>query len=131
MVIETPSVIVITEHKGDKTINLDYLKENERGRYIELLSRNLIRKFNRLNENEKVDESYNLFKNVEIEPIYGGKKSIPLTDDKTLRLAIGNKLRFKLGYLDDVQKKVFKVGIDAGFGIQNAFGMGFVMEKLK
>lgn len=136
MVIETPSVIVVTDHKGDKTVNLDYLKEDEKGRYLELLSRNLIRKFNRLNQAkqdaaEQVDESYELFKNVEIEPIYGGKKCIPLGDDKTLRMAIGNKLRFKLGFLDEVQKKAFQVGIDSGFGIQNAFGMGFVMENMQ
>lgn len=127
-VIETPSIIVVTENRKGNPYALDFLKKEEKAKYLYLLNRNMIKKYNSFN-GERIDENHNLWKNVSIEPIMKGKYSIrcePLNFD-----FIGNKLRFKLGYMDEVQKKVFQHCFDAGFGGYNAYGMGWMVENMK
>ena len=131
-VIETPSIIVVTEHlkgngsKKEGIKSLDFLKKGEKERYLYLLRRNLIKKYNSFN-GQKINEDYDLWKNVAVEPILKGKYSI-YCEPLNFKF-IGNKLRFKLGYMDEIQKKVFNFGLDAGFGGYNSYGMGWMVEN--
>jgi CRISPR-associated endoribonuclease Cas6 len=125
-VIETPTIIVVTEHVNGKMKAWDFMKKDEKEKYLYLLRRNLIKKYNSFN-GSKIDENYDLWNNVIIEPILKGKYSI-YCEPLNFKF-IGNKLRFKLGYLDEVQKKVFNHCFEAGFGGYCSYGMGFVMEK--
>jgi CRISPR-associated endoribonuclease Cas6 len=125
-VIETPTIIVVTERVKGRIKSLDFMEESEKERYLYLLGRNLIKKYNSFN-GSKIDEDYDLWKNVMIEPILKGKYSIPC---ESLGFKfIGNKLRFKLGYLDDIQKKVFNHCFEAGFGTYCGYGMGFIVKE--
>lgn len=129
-VIETPTIIVVTEHlrMENKIKSLDFLKKEDKERYLYLLRKNLIKKYNSFN-GSKIIEDYDLWNNVMVEPTLKGKYSIPCEPLK-FRF-IGNKLRFKLGYMDEVQKNVFNHCFETGFGAYNSYGMGFMIENMK
>jgi CRISPR-associated endoribonuclease Cas6 len=126
--IETMSIINLTEHKNDKTLPLLY--EDNKGKYIEQLSKNLIKKYNLLRE-KKIDSGFKLFENVEIGVV--GKRdnySIPIIFNENKKFnVIGNKLYFKFNNITDEQLAVFQICFDAGFGERNAFGMGFMVTR--
>ena len=126
--IETTGIIVVTEHlkNSNKTKSLDFLKEDENERYLQLLKKNIIRKYNTFNGKE-VNENYDLWKNMVIAPIMRGKYSVycePLNFN-----FIGNKIRFKLGKMTIMQRDILNFAFDAGFGVYCSYGMGFMVEK--
>ena len=127
-VIETTSIIVVTEHlkKSTKIKSLDFLKEDERGRYLYMLKKNLIRKYNTFN-GKNVSEKYDLWRCILIEPIMKGKYSI-YCEPLNFKF-IGNKLRFKLGAINTTQREILNFAFDAGFGAYCPYGMGFMVEK--
>ncbi|RMD67092.1 CRISPR-associated endoribonuclease Cas6 [Candidatus Pacearchaeota archaeon] len=121
--IYSVSPIVIKE-KGHF---VDYSKERER--FIFLLNRNLLNKYNFFNKTSIT--SINLFANVKIKPIKNRflVKNIT-TKDKDIAVA-GYALSFRFGKLSETSLKVLNYVFDLGFGIKNTYGFGFMIKKLK
>lgn len=147
-ILETPTIIEITEKRKNskkelKPYSIDYLKEPEL--FKKLLAKNIIRKYNSFKSlNNKdfkiIPEDYNLFKNINIEPIKLSKDNSKknqnkghlciLQQFKNKKFSfIGNKLKFVIHNISAEQKNIFNIVIDSGFGIHNTYGMGFIIKK--
>jgi len=148
-ILETPTIIVVEENLNNKNNkykkkSIDYLKEPNK--YLELLEKNILHKYNNLTKNnsKKFILNTNLFKNINISPITYNKNikfdkgqnkghfAIPIIRKKSSNSIIpfyGNKLRFTIGEINDKQKDILNTVIDSGFGIHNSYGMGFIIKK--
>ena len=129
-IIETPTFINITVKKNNKATALDF--NQNKNLFLEQLSKNLINKYNFFTKSN-ISTNINLFsQNVLVEPILKNKYALPLvTHDQQKFLAIGHKLRFKLGNISDTQQKVFNYCFDLGFGEKNTYGLGFMIRRFK
>lgn len=124
--LETTSFISLTYHINDKIKPMLY--RDNKDLFIKQLSKNLIKKYNYLTQNN-IDEKYNLFKNVSISLHKERTYSTPLHFENKTFNAIGEKLCFKLGNISEQQMKILQCCFDAGFGERNSYGMGFMIRK--
>ncbi len=128
--IENIQPINITKQENNKIIAIKYEEEG----FLELLKKNLIKKYNFFFPEEKIDEDFNLFENVIIKP-YEKKKeaSFPIyfyNKEKNDKFdVIGSKLIFKFNNISEDQLKVFQCCFDAGFGERTSYGAGFMIER--
>jgi len=157
MILETPTIIEVQENinKNDKTKkpkirSIDFLKEHDK--FLDLLTKNILRKYNELKLNSDNKSKFNLkegnlFDNIDIKPIeYNNKKidklklkgqdrghfAIPVLRNKQTNKLIpfyGNKLQFIIREITDEQKDILNTVVDAGFGGHNSYGMGFIIKK--
>mgnify|MGYP006281591971 CR=1 FL=1 len=105
------------------------LFNKDKGSYLQQLSKNLINKFNKFND-QQISDELNLFENVDVKQ--EGKKdeySQPLNLNGTNFNVIGNKLSFKFNNISEEQLKVFQCSFDAGFGEKNSYGFGFMIKR--
>jgi CRISPR-associated endoribonuclease Cas6 len=135
MLLENESILNLTFHElNDKKPNkIKAITLNENKELFENnLRKNLIRKFNQFN-GDKINEDFDLWENIEIKEIPNSKKSVRLNflkeQEYTFFNVIGSRFKFKLGKLNETQKKILQLGYDSGFGERNAFGFGFINIK--
>lgn len=153
MILETPTIIVVeenikTKEGKSKRKSINYLEEQKK--YIDLLEKNILHKYNLLTSEDSSkkyvmkDREGHLFDNIEINPITYTKKvkedkgqnkghfAIPVLRKEGSNNFIpfyGNKLEFKIGKITEEQKIILSKVIDAGFGMYNSYGMGFIIER--
>lgn len=108
------------------------LKKDEE-KFKEQLKKNIIRKYNRFSD-EKVEEKYDLWNNVDIKEIPKSEKAVKIyfgnKQNKNFNV-IGSNYKFNLGNITDKQKKIFQLVQDVGFGERNTFGFGFINVEKK
>lgn len=95
------------------------------------LSKNLIRKYNQYNK-EKIKEDFNLWENIVFKEIEGSESAIKLNlvkDSDNWFDVIGARYKFKIGKINETQKKILQLCYDLGFGERDSFGFGFMNIK--
>ena len=134
IILETPSLISVRT-TGDKDKYVDYEKNPQK--FLEILKRNLIKKYNYFNK-ENIVLDFDLFKNIKIEKVIPKNRNnsfmcveIEDFEDKKKRkiFVYGNRLRFIINKIDELQKNILQVGYDAGFGSLNSYGFGYLIIK--
>jgi len=95
------------------------------------LAKNLIRKYNQFSK-EQINEDFDLWQNVEIKEIPDTEKAVKINfiknSDNWFNV-IGARYRFKLGKINETQKRILELCYDLGFGERNSFGFGFMNIK--
>lgn len=133
ILLESMNPICIKTNKNDSELFVNYDKNKKL--FIKNLAINLIKKYN-FYYNENVDLDFNLFENIDIESIINKRKntshySLIMEDFDINRkgkpiYVYGNKLRFKIGEINGIQKKILQTGLESGFGSMNSYGMGYM-----
>lgn len=132
MILESVSPIIIkSNRKKQDFVNFDIDKDL----FIKNLSINLIKKYNFF-QNKNIDINYDLFENILIEPLIQKKRlnshfSILIEDNDEIRKGkpiyiYGNRLKFKIIDINDLQKEILQIGLETGFGSMNSYGLGFM-----
>ncbi len=127
-------IIVKGNRKNNDFINFDI----ERDLYLKNLSVNLIKKYNFYNQ-KNIDLNFPLFESVEIRPLLQNNRknshfSILIEDFDEKRkgeplYVYGNRLLFKFGNINDIQKEIFLTCVESGFGSMCSYGFGFMRAK--
>ncbi len=133
-IIESVTPIIIRTNRDKKEEDKQINFENEKELFIKTLNFNLLKKYYGL-KGERAKEM-KVFENVEIELLKVGSKkkshfSMIIEDFDEVRkgkpLKVhGNKLRFKIGDISELQKEILQVGFESGFGSMNSYGFGFM-----
>ena len=127
--LENETIINICILKNDKKNSITFSKSPELFKIN--LAKNLIRKYNRFND-PKIEEDFYLWKNIEIGEIKGTESAIKINlikEGDNWFNVIGARYKFKIGDIDETQKKILNLSYDLGFGERNSFGFGFMNIK--
>ncbi len=122
--IYTSTPVIITKIKDEKIKSLTF--ENEKEEYLDLLKKNMIKKYNFYN-NTDIPLDFNIFNNVEISS-EGSFSSLTGFDKNFL---IGSLLVFNFKNLSNITKRIFEFSFNVGFGEKNILGFGFPEIKNK
>jgi CRISPR-associated endoribonuclease Cas6 len=128
-ILENETIINICILKDDKKNSITFSKSPEL--FKANLAKNLVRKYNQFN-NPKIGEGFDLWKNIEIEEIKGTESAIKINlikESDNWFNVIGARYQFKIGEIDETQKKILNLCYDLGFGERNSFGFGFMNLK--
>ncbi len=120
IVLQTPVVITKQDEKI-KTLTFEKNKDE----YLDLLRKNMIKKYN-FYYNTEIPEDFNIFNNVNVKS--KGSFSTPTGYGN---FYVGSELIFELGALSNIQKRIFQLSFNCGFGEKTALGFGFPELKQK
>lgn len=128
-ILESETIINICLNENGKRKAITLSKNSDL--FKEHLAKNLIKKYNQESK-DKVEEDFNLFNNTVIEEIGNSESAIKIDlvkDSDNWFNVIGARYRFKIGEINETQKRVLQLGYDLGFGERNTFGFGFMNIK--
>jgi CRISPR-associated endoribonuclease Cas6 len=127
--LDSETIINITLNESGKRKAITLSKDSNS--FKKNLSKNLIRKYNQYNE-EKIEEDFNLWENIEIEEIKNTESAVKINliknSDNWFNV-IGARYKFKIGNINETQKKILQLCYDLGFAERNSFGFGFMNIK--
>ena len=107
---------------------------SDKNKFLELLRKNLIKKYNYFSGN-RIPLDYKLFDNVEILPYKKPDSAFEIlvsSGDKQHKFTIiGSKIILKFQDISDEQLRIFQYLFDMGFGERTSFGAGFMIERWK
>ncbi len=129
-IIESVTPINLTVQEDGKIKAIKFSEQPER--FKELLSKNLIKKYNYLKEEKTSLTPDEVLKNVHIESYKRKEASFKIAvgeNHNKFFAVIGSKIVLKFNNIGNEQLKVFQYVFDLGFGERTSYGAGFMIKR--